>query len=246
MAPPQPLHTTNHLPTRTVPQKSAEDAKVALANGAQGIGLTRTEHMFFATHQRIAAVRRMIAAVELGSPAAAEALAELQGYQSEDFEGIFNAMSGHPVTVRLLDPPLHEFLPQEGPALVALCDQLARELGSQPDEVARRLEALRESNPMMGLRGCRLGTVHPEITEMQVRAIIGAALAASAGGASVHPHIMIPLVGVEDELKGQAAIVTRIAEEVRALLALPQCVKCVGLCAAGDGSGLLMIPRLHP
>lgn len=87
--------------------------QVAIANGAQGIGLTRTEHMFFATHQRIAAVRRMIAAVELQSPAAEEALKELQGYQTQDFEGIFRAMDGKPVTIRLLDPPLHEFLPQE-------------------------------------------------------------------------------------------------------------------------------------
>ncbi|KAF6253488.1 pyruvate phosphate dikinase [Scenedesmus sp. NREL 46B-D3] len=191
-----------------------EDAKVALANGAQGIGLTRTEHMFFATHQRIAAVRRMIAAVELGSPAAAEALRELQGYQTQDFEGIFRAMDGFPVTIRMLDPPLHEFLPQEGPALKKLCEQLAQELSTDAETVTRRLEGLRECNPMMGLRGCRLGTVHPEITEMQVRAIIEAAVNVAREGVRVHPHIMIPLVGIEDELTGQARIVNEVAAQV--------------------------------
>eukprot|EP00775_Hariotina_reticulata_P006369 gene6369-6601_t len=197
------------------------DAKVAIANGAQGIGLTRTEHMFFATHQRIAAVRRMIAAVELGSPAAAEALKELQGYQTQDFEGIFRAMDGLPVTIRLLDPPLHEFLPQEGPALKKLCEQLAKELNSDTETITRRLEGLHECNPMMGLRGCRLGTVHPEITAMQARAILEAAVNVSKAGIKVHPHIMIPLVGIEDELIGQAKIVRQIAEEVIAAAGHP-------------------------
>jgi pyruvate,orthophosphate dikinase len=192
-----------------------EDAKVAIANGAQGIGLTRTEHMFFATHQRIAAVRRMIAAVELQSPAAEEALKELQGYQTQDFEGIFRAMDGKPVTIRLLDPPLHEFLPQEGPALKKLCEQLAKELGSDTETITRRLEGLHECNPMMGLRGCRLGTVHPEITAMQARAILEAAVNVAKEGVKVHPHIMIPLVGIEDELVGQAKIVKEIAEQVQ-------------------------------
>lgn len=191
-----------------------EDAKVAISNGAQGIGLCRTEHMFFATSQRIAAVRRMIACTELQSPAVKEALAELQGYQTQDFEGIFKAMDGLPVTIRLLDPPLHEFLPQEGPALERLCEQLATELGTDKDTVQRRLEGLHESNPMMGLRGCRLGTVHPEITEMQARAIIEAAVNVSKTGVRVHPHIMIPLVGIEDELIGQAKIVNQTAQEV--------------------------------
>lgn len=191
-----------------------EDAKVAIQNGAQGIGLTRTEHMFFATHQRIAAVRRMIAAVELGSPAAAEALKELQGYQTQDFEGIFRAMDGYPVTIRLLDPPLHEFLPQEGPALKKLCEQLAKELNVDTDTVQRRLEGLHEANPMMGLRGCRLGTVHPNITEMQIRAIIEAAVNVSKDGVKVHPHIMVPLVGIEDELTGQAKIINEVAQQV--------------------------------
>jgi len=191
-----------------------EDAKVAIANGAQGIGLCRTEHMFFATSQRIAAVRRMIACTELQSPAVTEALAELQKYQTQDFEGIFRAMAGLPVTIRLLDPPLHEFLPQEGPALARLCEQLASELKTDKETVQRRLEGLHESNPMMGLRGCRLGTVHPEITEMQARAILEAAVNVAKEGVAVHPHIMIPLVGIEDELIGQAKIVRETAEAV--------------------------------
>ena len=202
-----------------------EDARVAIANGAQGIGLCRTEHMFFATAQRIAAVRRMIAAVELGSPQADEALAELQKYQTQDFEGLFRAMDGKPVTIRLLDPPLHEFLPQAedatacgacGSALGRLCDQLAPELGVEPGVVQTKLEALREANPMLGLRGCRLGILYPEITRMQVRAIIEAAANVAAEGAKVHPHIMIPLVAFEDELLNQTAVVKATAAEVMA------------------------------
>lgn len=193
-----------------------EDAKAARANGAQGIGLTRTEHMFFATPQRIAAVRRMIAAVELESPAAAEALAELQQYQTQDFEGIFRAMDGLPVTIRLLDPPLHEFLPQTGAALDQLCKQLAGELKTNESTIKNRLENLHECNPMMGLRGCRLGIVHPEISEMQVRAIIEAACHVTKEGVHCHPHIMIPLVGIADELHNQTAIVRRVAEEAMA------------------------------
>ncbi|KAI8470046.1 MAG: hypothetical protein J3K34DRAFT_454128 [Monoraphidium minutum] len=197
-----------------------EDAKVAIANGAQGIGLCRTEHMFFASAQRIAAVRRMIAAVELHSPCADEALAELQGYQTQDFEGLFRAMDGKPVTIRLLDPPLHEFLPQAddaagfGSALGRLCDQLAPELGVEPGAVQSKLEALKETNPMLGLRGCRLGVLYPEITRMQVRAIIEAAIHVTNEGCAVHPHIMIPLVAIEDELTNQVGVVRETAAQV--------------------------------
>ena len=202
-----------------------EDAQVAVANGAQGIGLCRTEHMFFATAQRIAAVRRMIAAAELHSPVVDEALAEIQGYQTQDFEGLFRAMAGRPVTIRLLDPPLHEFLPQAddggacgacGSALARLCDQLAPELGVEPGAVQAKLEALRETNPMLGLRGCRLGVLYPDITRMQVRAIVEAAARVAAEGAEVHPHIMIPLVAFEDELLNQTAVVKATAAEVMA------------------------------
>ncbi|GBG00136.1 pyruvate phosphate dikinase [Raphidocelis subcapitata] len=207
-----------------------EDARVALSNGAQGIGLCRTEHMFFATAQRIAAVRRMIAAVELHSPAADEALAELQKYQQTDFEGLFRAMDGKPVTIRLLDPPLHEFLPQAddvtacgacGSALGRLCDQLAPELGVEPGVVQSKLEALRETNPMLGLRGCRLGVLYPEITRMQVRAIIEAAANVTREGCRVHPHIMVPLVALEDELTHQAKLIRETAAEVVESLGAP-------------------------
>ncbi|KAG1677441.1 hypothetical protein FOA52_001896 [Chlamydomonas sp. UWO 241] len=193
-----------------------EDAKVARANGAQGIGLTRTEHMFFSTPQRIAAVRRMIAAVELASPAQEEALKELEQYQRDDFEGIFRAMDGLPVTIRLLDPPLHEFLPHEGHALANLCNQMADELGATPELVHARLEGLSESNPMMGLRGCRLGIVHPGITRMQAAAIFEAAANVIASGGTAHPKLMVPLVGVLEELQNQVAIVREVATAVQA------------------------------
>jgi len=191
-----------------------EDALVARKNGAEGIGLCRTEHMFFSSPQRIAAVRRMIAATELHSPAVNEALDELQAYQRQDFEAIFSAMDGLPVTIRLLDPPLHEFLPHEGPALTTLCKQLAKELNSSEVIVRGRLEALHEANPMMGLRGCRLGIVHPEISFMQALAIFEAASTVMLRGGRVFPHIMVPLVGVIDELDSQAAVIRKAAQQV--------------------------------
>ncbi len=191
-----------------------EDALVAISNGAEGIGLCRTEHMFFSTPQRIAAVRRMIAAVELESPAVKEALDELREYQRQDFEGIFRVMKGKSVTIRLLDPPLHEFLPHEGIALQKLCNQIATELKVSADDVQKRLLGLNESNPMMGLRGCRLGIVHPEITVMQTKAILQAALNVEKEGIHVHPHIMIPLVGIEDELLNQEQLVRSAANEI--------------------------------
>ncbi|GFR41424.1 hypothetical protein Agub_g2110 [Astrephomene gubernaculifera] len=191
-----------------------EDALVARTNGAQGIGLCRTEHMFFSTHERIAAVRRMIAEEELSSNHKAEALQELKKYQRQDFEGIFKVMDGLPVTIRLLDPPLHEFLPQEGPAMVALCRTLAAELDAPLERVEARLNGLREVNPMMGLRGCRLGVVHPEITEMQATAIFEAAAAVAAAGCRVNPHIMVPLVATTEELDHQTAIIHAAAAKV--------------------------------
>uniref|UniRef100_H3G655 pyruvate, phosphate dikinase n=1 Tax=Phytophthora ramorum TaxID=164328 RepID=H3G655_PHYRM len=132
-----------------------EDAREARAHGAQGIGLTRTEHMFFSSAQRIAAVRRMIGAVELDSPAQQDALDALCTFQQGDFEGIFRAMDGLPVTIRMLDPPLHEFLPHEGSALEELCETLAQEMKVGKATVQSRLAGLKEANPMMGLRGCR-------------------------------------------------------------------------------------------
>lgn len=133
---------------------------------------------------------------------------------AQDFEGIFRAMDGYPVTIRLLDPPLHEFLPQEGPALSRLCEQLATELGSDARTVMARLQGLHEANPMMGLRGCRLGIVHPEITLMQANAIMEAAVNVAKEGVKVHPHIMIPLVGIEDELTNQVKLIREASEKV--------------------------------
>lgn len=194
-----------------------EDARVARENGASGIGLVRTEHMFFSTPNRIAAVRRMIAASELKSEEVRDAaLKEIEAFQKEDFEGIFLAMNGLPVTIRLLDPPLHEFLPQTGAALRNLCQELSSSLGVDPAKIEARIDSLREANPMMGFRGCRLGVVHPYITETQIAAIFKAACAAQKAGAHVHPHIMVPLVGSTPELKDQAGLVHKVAKRVQA------------------------------
>ena len=159
----------------------------------------------------------MIAGTELGSPGAAEALDQLEQFQREDFEGIFKAMDGLPVTIRLLDPPLHEFLPAEGtPALAALCKKISSELPQHVNVkvIQSRLAALQESNPMMGLRGCRLGIVHPEISRMQVRAIFEAAANMTAKGIIVDSKIMVPLVGIEEELEVTTDLINEVAQEV--------------------------------
>lgn len=197
------------------------DANIARQNGAQGIGLVRTEHMFFASPERIAAVRKMIAAEELQAAESTEALNSLKNYQKEDFKGIFVAMDGLPVTVRLLDPPLHEFLPKDGPELSKLCDDLVSLYHANVGQhlkahqiLKRKLEGLSEVNPMMGLRGCRLGIVHPDITTMQATAILEAAIECQEAGIAVHPHIMVPLVGFEEELINQLRVVREAAENV--------------------------------
>lgn len=200
-----------------------KDALVARQNGAEGIGLVRTEHMFFASPERIAAVRKMIAAEELHSAdESAEALEVLKNFQKEDFKGIFRAMDGLEVTIRLLDPPLHEFLPKEGPELTQLCDELLKSYHAKPAGqhlrahklLRRKLGALNEVNPMMGLRGCRLGIVHPDITAMQAAAIIEAAIEVHSEGVAVFPHIMVPLVGFEEELVHQLDVVRGVAERI--------------------------------
>jgi len=200
-----------------------KDALVARQNGAEGIGLVRTEHMFFASPERIAAVRKMIAAEELHSAdESAEALEVLKNFQKEDFKGIFRAMDGLEVTIRLLDPPLHEFLPKEGPELTQLCDELLKSYHAKPAGqhlrahklLRRKLGALNEVNPMMGLRGCRLGIVHPDITAMQAAAIIEAAIETHSEGVAVFPHIMVPLVGFEEELVHQLDVVRGVAERI--------------------------------
>jgi pyruvate, orthophosphate dikinase len=185
------------------------DAKVARQFGAEGIGLCRTEHMFF-EGDRIDAVREMILADTLEERQAA--LAKIEPLQQSDFEGLFREMAGLPVTIRTLDPPLHEFLPHEEPEMVAL----AAKLGVDVQKVRSRIENLHEANPMLGFRGCRLGIMYPEITEMQARAIFKAAVAVKREGIIVHPEVMIPLVGNVTELKMQEDVVRRIAAEVMA------------------------------
>ncbi len=170
-----------------------EDAQKARDFGAEGIGLCRTEHMFFGD-DRILPMRKMILADDEAGRKAA--LAELEPFQKADFIGIFEAMDGLPVTIRLLDPPLHEFLPHEDKEQT----KLAEVLGVSIDKIKHRVEELHEFNPMLGFRGCRLPIVFPEIGDMQVRAIIEAAVEVKKAGKSVLPEIMIPLVGTVEEL----------------------------------------------
>ncbi|MEP7287542.1 MAG: pyruvate, phosphate dikinase [Chloroflexota bacterium] len=185
------------------------DAKVARAFGAEGIGLCRTEHMFF-EGDRISAMREMILADTLEERQTA--LAKIEPLQQSDFEGLFREMDGWPVIIRTLDPPLHEFLPHGNVEIRALAEKL--ELSFQ--KVKTRVESLQEANPMLGLRGCRLGILYPEITEMQARAIFNAAVAVQREGITVHPEVMIPLVSTVAELKLQADLVRRVAEDIQA------------------------------
>ncbi|MEY2559382.1 MAG: pyruvate, orthophosphate dikinase [Verrucomicrobiota bacterium] len=184
-----------------------EQVENAVAFGAQGIGLCRTEHMFF-EGDRIDAMREMILAENKEDRA--KALAKLLPYQRGDFAGIFKALKGLPATIRFLDPPLHEFLPHDHDQQV----ELAKKLGVNAENIARRVRELHEFNPMLGHRGCRLGIVYPEISAMQARAVFEAAAEVQKKGIKVRPEIMIPLVGFPRELKLQIEIVHRIAEEV--------------------------------
>jgi pyruvate,orthophosphate dikinase len=184
-----------------LPDQAAE----AVSFGAEGIGLCRTEHMFF---DHIAEMREMIMADS--TQAREAALAKLLPFQRADFAGLFKAMAGRPVTIRLLDPPLHEFLPHAGPGL----QEMARVLGKSVEAVARRVEELHEANPMLGHRGCRLGIVYPEITAMQARAIFEAAVQVQKAGVKVHPEVMIPLAGFRKEVQNQEKIVRATAEKV--------------------------------
>jgi pyruvate,orthophosphate dikinase len=201
------------------------DAAVARRFGAQGIGLCRTEHMFFGD-ERISAVRAMI--MSRTTRERAEVLARLEPYQVEDFVGIFEAMDGLPVTIRLLDPPLHEFLPPHEELTTELTDLKLR-LASAPDLASldallgriaelngliEQVERLSEENPMLGHRGCRLGNAFPEVTEMQTRAIFTAAVQCSERGIDVRPQVMVPLVGFRGELEHQEEVIRRVADEV--------------------------------
>ena len=187
-----------------------DDAAKALAFGAEGVGLCRTEHMFFS---HLDEIREMILAetVEVRQ----EAIDKLLPFQREDFELLFTEMAGRPVTIRLLDPPLHEFLSEhqlhEQPDLA---HKLADLTGTTKESIYRRVEELKESNPMLGHRGCRLGIVYPEITAMQARAIMEAACAVKKAGHDVHPEIMIPLVGFKTELDNQTKVVREVADAV--------------------------------
>ncbi|CAG0971040.1 MAG: pyruvate, phosphate dikinase [Anaerolineae bacterium] len=183
------------------------DAKVARGFGAEGIGLCRTEHMFF-EGDRIHAMREMITADSVEGRKAA--LAKIEPLQQGDFEGLFREMNGYPVIIRLLDPPLHEFLPHG----TAEIKQLAERLHTSYKKLKNRIESLAESNPMLGFRGCRLGIIYPEITEMQARAIFKATVAVKKEGITVHPEVMIPLVGSLAEYKAQEELVRHVAKEV--------------------------------
>ena len=184
-----------------------EDAKVARSFGATGIGLCRTEHMFF-EGERILPMREMILADD--EAGRRKALAKLLPIQRADFEGLFLAMNGHPVTIRLLDPPLHEFVPHDE----AGQRQLAQEMKVSVGKIRMRVDDLHEFNPMLGHRGCRLGITYPEITEMQARAILEAALDARPTGADATAEIMVPLVGTVREFNAQAVVIRRTAEQV--------------------------------
>ena len=184
-----------------------KDAAQAFEFGAEGIGLCRTEHMFF-EGDRIKAIREMILSDDEAGRRVA--LNKLLPMQRGDFEGLFKAMQGHPVTVRLLDPPLHEFVPHD----LKGQQEMADEMGVPVEKIIAKVEALAEFNPMLGHRGCRLGNTYPEITEMQTRAIIEAAMNVKATGLDVHVEIMVPLVGNHKELRYQKNIIDKTAEQV--------------------------------
>jgi pyruvate, orthophosphate dikinase len=199
---------TRQINVRTNAETPA-DADQAIAFGAEGIGLARTEHMFFEP-ERIIHMREMILADSAAKRR--EAVMKLLPFQKKDFLGIFKAMAGKPVTVRLLDPPLHEFV---GGLTQAQTDDLARHIGISSDEIDARVAQLHEFNPMLGHRGCRLGIAYPEITEMQARAILEAAAELQKNKIKVLPEIMVPLVGHKNELSHQEAIIRRVADEVQ-------------------------------
>ncbi len=183
------------------------DAQVARKFGATGIGLCRTEHMFF-EGEKIKAMREMI--LSENAEGRRIALAKILPYQQEDFEGIFEAMAGCPVTVRLLDPPLHEFVPHDEKGQ----REMAEAMGVSVKVIKQRVDSLHEQNPMLGHRGCRLGNTYPEITEMQTRAILGAALALKKKGIKAIPEIMVPLVGIKYEFNEQDTIIRETASKL--------------------------------
>lgn len=180
------------------------DAETARAFGAVGIGLCRTEHMFF-ENEKIVAMREMILAENVEGRK--QALAKLLPYQRKDFKGIFRAMDGYPVNVRLLDPPLHEFVPHDAKGQ----EEMAKAMGVTVDYIRKRVESLCEHNPMLGHRGCRLGNTYPEITQMQTRAILGAAIELKREGLNPKPEIMVPLTGILYEFEAQEEVIRKEA-----------------------------------
>ena len=183
------------------------DAEVARKFGAVGIGLCRTEHMFF-DNEKIIAMREMILAEDVEGRKAA--LAKLLPYQKEDFKGIFKAMDGYPVNVRLLDPPLHEFVPHD----LKGQEEMAKAMGVTVQYIQQRVESLCEHNPMLGHRGCRLGNTYPEITQMQTRAILGAAIELKKEGYNPMPEIMVPLTGILYEFEAQEKVIREEAADL--------------------------------
>ncbi len=183
------------------------DAQLAREFGAKGIGLTRTEHMFF-EDKKIIAMREMILSKDAAGRE--KALAKLLPYQKADFKGILEAMDGLPVNIRLLDPPLHEFVPHD----LAGQETMAKEMGVSVEDIKRRVDSLAENNPMLGHRGCRLGITFPEITAMQTKAILGAACELKKEGKNPMPEIMVPLIGTLYELKQQKEVIQQAAKEV--------------------------------
>jgi pyruvate,orthophosphate dikinase len=184
-----------------------QDAAQARVFGAEGIGLTRTEHMFFGP-ERIMPMREMILAEKEADRR--KAVMKLLPFQRQDFMGLLEAMQGLPVTIRLLDPPLHEFVTLDSQQI----KELSKELGITVKKLKARVESLHELNPMLGHRGCRLGIAYPEITEMQARAIFEAAAELTQKGIKVYPEVMVPLVGTASEYNHQEAIIRRMAAEV--------------------------------
>jgi len=196
--------------TRMVVRTNADtphDAEVARRFGAKGIGLCRTEHMFF-ENEKIKAMREMI--LSTTTEGREKALAKLLPYQTEDFYGILKTMDGQPVNIRLLDPPLHEFVPHDLKGQQAMAEEMHLPL----EEIQHRVNALSEHNPMLGHRGCRLGNTYPEITAMQTRAILGAAIRLKREGYNPMPEIMVPLVGIDKEFKAQEGVIRRTASEL--------------------------------
>ena len=205
-----------------------KDAKQARDFGAEGIGLCRTEHMFF-EKDRIFNFRKMICATTVEERKAA--LEKILPYQRSDFEGLFEAMAPYSVVIRYLDPPLHEFLPKEEKEIA----ELAKDLSKSVEDLKAIIDSLKEFNPMMGHRGCRLAITYPEIAEMQTRAVIEAAINVGKKGIKVTPEIMIPLVGDVKELKYVKEIVVRVADEI---------IKDAGADLKYEVGTMIEIPRL--